>query len=331
MHVADGILSVPVCLTAGGISAAAVGYSIHRLRSEHSDRVVPLTGMTASLIFAGQMLNFPLVGTAVSGHLMGGVLAASLLGPWAACLAMTLVLVVQCFLFADGGVLALGVNVLHMAVVGGIGGYACQQFFRSLLPGGNGGYLVATALASWLAVMAAAALFCLEFALSHAASGFDLGQICTLMVTLHSAIGIGEALITTSAVAFVLRHRPGLLENAETNTTIAGIRNTLVAGVTLAAAMTVFLAPMASSFPDGLEAVAEATGFASLETDGNSSVLDDYEVPTLTGRLESRPAWQWVSVAAAGLGGCLITFGLGFFIARGLRAGQLPGHAVAEK
>src|SRR3974390_2955433 len=118
MHIRDGILSPEVCAAAGLISLAAVGYSLRKLRTDLEDRAVPLTGMLAAVVFAGQMVNFPLIGLPVSGHLLGGVLAATVLGPWAGCLAITLVLVVQAVLFNDGGLVSLGANILNMAVVG---------------------------------------------------------------------------------------------------------------------------------------------------------------------------------------------------------------------
>ncbi|NOX56391.1 MAG: energy-coupling factor ABC transporter permease, partial [Planctomycetes bacterium] len=139
MHIPDGVLSTEVCVATGVVSAGAVGYSLHRMKTALADRTIPLTGMMAALVFAGQMVNFPLGVVPVSGHLLGGVLSAAVLGPWAACVAMTMVLVVQCILFADGGLMALGANVLHMAVVGGLGGYAVYVVIRRWLGGGARG------------------------------------------------------------------------------------------------------------------------------------------------------------------------------------------------
>ncbi|MBT4867922.1 MAG: energy-coupling factor ABC transporter permease, partial [Planctomycetaceae bacterium] len=169
MHVPDGLLSTEVCIAAGVISLGAFGYSLRRLKDSLAERTVPMTGMMAALIFAGQMINFPiaLLGIpSVSGHLMGGVLAAVVLGPWAGCIAVTLVLIVQCLLFADGGLLALGVNVLNMAVVGSLGGYAVFAFVRQRLGNGARGTLAGGIIAAWLSVIAASALFSLQFGLS---------------------------------------------------------------------------------------------------------------------------------------------------------------------
>ena len=130
MHIRDGILSPEVCLATGLISLVAVGFSLRKLRVDMEDRAVPLTGMLAAVVFAGQMVNFPLIGLPVSGHLLGGVLAAVMLGPWAGCLAITLVLVVQAVLFNDGGLMSLGANILNMGVVGAWGGYSIYSLLR---------------------------------------------------------------------------------------------------------------------------------------------------------------------------------------------------------
>ena len=142
MHIPDGYLSPDVCAATGALAAAAVGVSIYKLRDELADRVVPMTGMMAAVIFAGQMVNFQLVVVPVSGHLIGGVLAGLILGPWAGCLALTMVLVVQRFLFSDGGLLSLGANVLHMAVIGSIGGYAVASVVRRFFRNRNVGIIV---------------------------------------------------------------------------------------------------------------------------------------------------------------------------------------------
>lgn len=216
MHIQDGYLSTSVCLATGVLSLGAVGYSLHRMKDSLGERTVPLTGMMGSLIFAGQMVNFP-IGLPVSGHLMGGVLAAAILGPWAGCVAVTLVLVAQWALFSDGGLLALGANVLHMAVIGSIGGYAVMTTVRKLLGGGYRGTVAGSVVAAWLAVLAASAVFCLEFRLSYSAADFDFGNIFTLMVTLHALIGVGEAIITGLVVSVIYQQRADLIDAAQTS------------------------------------------------------------------------------------------------------------------
>src|SRR5579872_1649461 len=185
MHVPDGYLSTEVCLATGVMAASAVGFSVYKLRDGLAERVVPLTGMTAALIFAAQMVNFQLMVVPVSGHLIGGVLAGILLGPWAGCLALTMVLFVQRFLFSDGGLFALGANVLHMAVIGSIGGWAVATLVRRWFRNPNVGLIVGSIVASWVTVVAASACFCLEFRLSHSSRDFQFGNIFALMVALH--------------------------------------------------------------------------------------------------------------------------------------------------
>jgi cobalt/nickel transport system permease protein len=303
MHIADGLLSPEVCAMTGVVSAGAVGYSLYRLRDSLASKTVPLTGMMSAMIFAGQMVNFPL-GTPVSGHLMGGVLASAVLGPWAGLIAMTLVLFVQCAVFADGGWLALGANILHMGVIGSWGGYAVYSLARKLLGDGARGAIAGSVIAAWLSVMAAAALFCPEFWLSHVgrdhASEYPFANIFTLMISFHSLIGIGEAIITGFIVSFVYQQRPDLLYRPDTEPTlVAGTGRFLAAGTITALVVAAFLAPFASEHPDGLEAVAEKIGFDVLSSENETSLLSDYELPMMGSR------FRRVSVSIAGIGGTL--------------------------
>lgn len=320
MHIADGILSTPVCVGAGVVSAGAVSYSLHRLKDSLADRAVPLTGMMSALVFAGQMVNFPLLGAPVSGHLMGGVLAAAVLGPWAGCLAITLVLIVQAVLFADGGLLALGANVLNMAVIGSLGGYAIYSTVRRWLGGTSQAIVIGAVVAAWLSVMAAAALFCVEFGLSHAATeNFQLRNVFTLMVLFHSGIGVGEALITGAVLSFVLGQRPDLLYAPHAAPgAFRRVGRTVIVGTVCALAVAAFFAPFASEFPDGLEAVAERIGFAEF-AQARALVLDDYAVPLPSGD------WQKLSVSLAGVGGTLSVLMIALVLGRLLR---LPASSV---
>ncbi|MEO1999297.1 MAG: energy-coupling factor ABC transporter permease [Planctomycetaceae bacterium] len=327
MHVSDGILSAPVSGVAALASVTAVAISLRQLRDQAADRIVPFTGMMAALIFAGQMVNFPLFGTLVSGHLMGGVLAAVILGPFAGCLALTLVLLVQCLLFADGGLTALGVNTLHMAVLGAMGGYAVYAVGRRILGGGPRAALAAAMAASWLSVMAAAALFCLEFRLSWPHADYDFSKIFTLMTTLHSAIGLGEAVITGVVVSFVLQHRPDLIAADASNTRRAISGRVLVAGSVVALAISAFLAPFASPYPDGLEAVAQRTEFDSLATDSTKAAFAEYTFPPLRPDWQSVPGWQVLSVSLAGVLGTLSVLCLAIVLGRTLR--KTPSNEAA--
>ena len=323
MHIPDGVLSPEVCAGTGVLAAGAVGYSLHRLRQSPSDRTVPLTGMMAAVIFAGQMVNFPisLFGIpAASGHLMGGVLAAAVLGPWAGCLAIFLVLLVQGVLFADGGLLSLGANTLNMAVIGAWGGYGVLSFVRNRFANEARGVIVGVIAASWLSVLAAAALFCGEVWLSWNVPEFDFGSLFTLMVTVHSAIGVGEALITGSIVSFLLLHRRELdfanaIRSKPTGESLAPV---MMTGFVLALVICAFLAPFASGYPDGLETVAAKTSLDARIGEPTALLLSDYAIPLPFADWDQVPAWRMVSVSLAGILGTAAVIVMGFLMGRSL-------------
>lgn len=312
MHIRDGFLTAEVCLGTGVLAIGALGWSVRQLRDSLADRTVPLTGMTASLIFAGQMVNFALPPLTVSGHLLGGVLAAALLGPWAGCVAISLVLMIQLALFYDGGWTVLGANIVNMGLIGTWGGYAIYAALRSLLGTGRSGTLIAAFVASWLSVLAAATVFCLEFWLSHRGQGYDFSQVFGWMVFLHCLIGIGEGLITSMVLGFVMVQRPDLLQStAGTPTALSGVGRFTFAGIVAALGVAAFLAPFASEHADGLEAAAERTGFLDLGRVTRVLFLDDYAIPGLSD-------WPLTSTAAAGIMGTLVvlgaTWGLGMLL-----------------
>ena len=259
MHIADGLLSPEVCIATGMLSAGAVAFSLHQLNSTLSVRTVPLTGMMAALLFAGQMVNFPLIGAPVSGHLLGGVLAAVIVGPWAGCVAVSLVLMVQMALFADGGWLSYGANVLNMGVAGSLGGYGVYAALRSRLTGTRG-VVIGAVLASWVSVLAASSLFCLEFLLSHPHADFDFQRIFVLMTTIHSFVGVGEALICGWVVSAIAVARPDLIYSPGAGRgRLAAVGRFVWAGSMAALVVAAFLSPFASDASDGLEAVGEQT------------------------------------------------------------------------
>jgi len=333
MHIADGIISPEVCAGMAVASAGAVGFSLRQLKKTETTKTIPLTGMMGALVFAGQMVNFPLVVAPVSGHLLGGVLASVILGPWAGCLVVTLVLVVQWALFADGGMVALGVNVFNMGVVGALGGYAVYAGLRRWMPSPRG-TITSAVIAAWLSVLAASTMFCLEFALSGH-HDYSLPNLFALMTTFHSVIGLGEALITGFVLSVVLDQRPDLvygqpsLDIMETETPRPSWQatplRTAVVGLMVALAVAGFLAPFASGYSDGLEAVAEKMGFdAHVDADPQVLVLDEYQVP-----LGSDDSWfmSKLSVSIAGIGGTLAVFAMALLLGRGLKPGTEAGHA----
>ena len=187
MHIPDGFLSNEVCFATAAASAGAVAYSLRRIKGDLAERTIPLTGMMGSLIFAGQMVNFP-IGLPVSGHLMGGVLAGAILGPWAGCIALTMVLVAQWALFSDGGLTALGANILHMSVLGSIGGYAVMAAVRRQFKCAKRGTVIGAVIAAWLSVMAAAALSRQESRGVHLRSDYpDTDEAAARHITVSSA------------------------------------------------------------------------------------------------------------------------------------------------
>ena len=207
LHAPDGFFSVPVALLMWAIAIIAVGVSVQRAGRTFDERAIPLMGVTAAFIFAAQMINFPVVG-GTSGHLLGAVLAAILLGPWAGTLVMTSVIAVQSLLFQDGGLLAMGANIVNMGVIGTMGGYAIYRALCTVLGGEERGRLPAAAVAAWSTVILAAASASLELAISGTTS---LAVVLPAMLGTHLLIGIGEAIITGGALALIRSARPDLL------------------------------------------------------------------------------------------------------------------------
>ena len=207
MHIPDGFLSTGVAVATGAVAAGVIGYSLYKSREELDEKSVPLLAVCAAFIFAAQMLNFPVAG-GTSGHFLGGVLAAVLLGPWLGSLVIALVLLVQCLGFADGGLTALGANVFNMAVIGTVLGYYIFYGIKSVLPKNRTAFLTATGIAAWLSVFLASGAAAVELAVSGTS---PLSVTLPAMLGVHSIIGIGEALITVVVVGLVLAVRPDLV------------------------------------------------------------------------------------------------------------------------
>lgn len=207
MHIPDGFVSVTTAAVTYAASGVAVAYAARRTNAELNERQVPLMGVSAAFVFAAQMLNFHVVG-GTSGHLLGGALVAILLGPWAGTLVITSVLAVQALLFQDGGLLALGANVLNMAVVGVLVGYAAYRALTRLLGSGRLGLYVAGFGAGWLSVVGAALLAAAEIAVSGVLAW---GAVVPAMAGVHALIGIAEGLITVGVLVFLSLARPDLL------------------------------------------------------------------------------------------------------------------------
>jgi cobalt/nickel transport system permease protein len=301
MHIPDGFLSVLVSVIFWILSAAIIALALRRASSQLGEREIPLMGVLAAAIFAGQMLNFTVAG-GTSGHLLGAAIATILLGPWPAILVMTSVVSVQALLFQDGGLLALGANIFNMAIIGVFVSYAVYTLARRLLKGRSWGLGVSGFLAAWSSIVIAALACGLQIALS----GTSPANIALpAMAAIHALIGIGEGLITTAALGFIFAARKDLLHTDAGQT--AGNRGILVAGGAIALGLAA-LSPFASSHPDGLEWVAEQQGFLGNAREAFFRVIPDYSLPGI-----SNPA---LATILAGIIGVVIVFGIAYGIAR---------------
>jgi cobalt/nickel transport system permease protein len=213
MHIPDGFVGAPVSVAAGAVSVAGIAYSLKRAKDTLQERAAPLAGLVAAFIFAVQMLNFP-VAAGTSGHLLGGLLAAVLVGPYAGSICVAVVLVVQALFFADGGLSALGLNVLNMALISTFCGYALFLGARRVLPADRTGVMVAAGIAGAVSVVAASLGFTFEYALGGTGTA-PVTTVGAAMVGVHVLIGIGEAIITALTVGVVLGVRPDLVHGAK--------------------------------------------------------------------------------------------------------------------
>lgn len=301
MHIPDGFLTVPVAAVGWALMIGMVGLALRQTRDTLGERQIPLMGILAAFVFAAQMINFPVAG-GTSGHLLGGTLVAILVGPWAALLVMTSVIAVQGLLFQDGGLLAMGFNVFNMGILSTFVGYALYRWLRRALAAVPRGEWIAVVVGAWAAVETGAIATALELAISGT-SALDVSL--PAMVGVHALIGIGEALITASALAFVRQTRPDLIAGSAQ----APARGSSWIAVGLLIALAVALAsPLASSHPDGLERVAEDKGFMEKAEDAVYEILPDYTVPGIDN--------EKVTTILAGVIGVLIVAGVGYGVAR---------------
>ena len=214
MHMSDGIVNAPTSLFFGVIAIVAVGLCAYKARTELDERTVPLAGLVAAFVFAVQMVNFPIL-PGVSGHLLGGALAAILVGPFTGALCITIVLVVQSLLFADGGVTALGTNITNMALIGVAAGFGTAYLLYKVAGRRRGtvsvaGLGVIAFIAAVVGTVCASMGFVIEYAIGGAAAA-SLGTVAAYMLGTHVLIGIGEGVITAVTVMAVARSRPDLV------------------------------------------------------------------------------------------------------------------------
>lgn len=306
LHIPDGFLSLTISIIFWIITAIIVSLAVKNSQETLKQRQIPLMGIMAAFLFAAQMINFPVAG-GTSGHLLGGALAAIILGPWSGMLVMTSVIGLQALLFQDGGLIAMGGNIFNMGLITcviGYGLYALSQNKSRTIQLGS------IAVASWLSVIASALFTSLQLWLS----GISPARIVfPAMLSVHALIGIGEAMITVAAFSFILQVRPDLIkENIPAKSknlawAIVGILITI--GVVL-------FSPLASTNPDGLERVADDLGFIKLAQDSPLNIFSDYLVPSI--------ANAGFSTILAGVIGIIIVGAITFLIAKKLSAKPTP-------
>jgi cobalt/nickel transport system permease protein len=307
MHIPDGFLDTKVIVATTALSAAGLAAAWKRVHTEVPPQRIPLLGVAAAFVFAAQMLNFPVAG-GTSGHLIGGVLVAVLLGPGAASIVIATVLAVQCFLFADGGLLALGANIFNMALLGVISGYAVFRLLAALLPG-SWGKMIAVAVAAWASVMLGAICCAGELAWSGIVSW---NVVFPAMAGVHALIGAGEATITCMVLAAITVARPDLVQPVPATPARGSVWPMTVFGLVAAAGLVLFVSPFASRWPDGLEKAASTLGFSQHATQYTvaTQVLPDYTVPGIA---------SGAGTVVAGTLGVGLVFGLALLLARMVR------------
>jgi cobalt/nickel transport system permease protein len=302
LHIPENILSIGVALACWVITALVLSLAISRTNKSLGEKQVPLMGVMAAFIFAAQMINFPILG-GTSGHLLGGVLAAILLGPWAGMLVMTAVIAVQALIFQDGGLIAMGANILNMGLITSAIGYG---LYRGVARANRTVRLWVAGFAAWLSVVAGALFTALQIWLSGNA---PLQIVVPAMLGIHILIGIGEALITVAALAFILQSRPELL--GEHSESAKGGRGWVIVGALISVAV-ILISPLASTDPDGLERVAGDLGFLQHAQPAPYQILPDYTLPFLG----ATP----VSTIFAGIIGAAIVGVVIYLLGQGLKA-----------
>lgn len=310
MHVPDGLINAATSAGTGAVAAAGLGVSLRQAGRALADRHLPLAGLTAALLFALQMINFPIL-PGVSGHLMGGALAAILLGPWMGAVVGSVVVIVQALFFADGGISALGINVLNIALVTALVAWPVFRASIRVLPKTRRGAMAAAMVASLASVVAGSFAFVVEYAVGGV-GGAPIDTVLAAMTGVHALIGIGEGLITATALGTVLAVRPDLVEGLsdvavvgdQTAPTGRAVTAFVAVGLAVALSLVVFVAPIASPDPDGLEAVAEQTGLAvAAEEHPIDSPLADYQVSGIDS--------ETTGTIIAGVAGTAVAFAVG--------------------
>jgi cobalt/nickel transport system permease protein len=305
MHIPDGFLDTKTAIATTVLSGTTVAVALRRLHRNLQPSHIPLLGLASSFIFVAQMLNFPIIG-GTSGHMIGAVLAAVLLGPDAAILCLTAVLLIQAFIFADGGIASLGANILNMGGVAVLGGYPVYRVICKLLPG-SGGKIAATVFASWFSIVLAS-IFCAgELAWSGTSAW---AVVFPAMTNIHMIIGIGEGLITGLVIAAIYKTKPVLLETSLISGPLKLKSTPVLYTIIFIIALLLFVTPFVSRWPDGLKSVASAVGFdaRAISVTNTGSLLPGYTIPGV----KDAPT----ATILAGFVGIIVVFISAFIIGR---------------
>jgi len=273
MHVPDGFMNVTMSAATGVISFGTLWAYIRSAKDLIADKFIALTGMMSALIFVLQMINFP-IAAGTSGHLLGGALAVIVLGPRLGLICLSVVVIIQSLLFADGGLSALGVNVLNMAIVTSATSWFIVKYWIKFIGKNKTSIVSVSVLAGILSVVFSSIAFTIQYAIGGTIS-IPVGTVLLAMVTTHFIIGFGEGIITALIITLLIRVRPDLIyayERSDENTTKVSFYGLFIILILLLSLIT----PFASSSPDGLESVAEEFGFT--QTDGIVLLLDNYGI-----------------------------------------------------
>jgi cobalt/nickel transport system permease protein len=312
MHIPDGFLSAGVAAGTWAAGAGTLGWALRAERGDPERVPAGTLGALAGFVFAAQLVNVPLL-PGTSGHLVGGMLAAALVGPWRGLVVMAVVLAVQALLFQDGGVTSFGANLLSMGGAGCIGGHAVASLVSRFLPGGRG-FVAGPVAGAFVGTLVGAAFVASALALSglYPASG-----VLPLVLSLHVPIALLEAALTGAVLGTVLRWRPDLVRGLQAAGVPASRTAPVLGALVVALAVAAFLAPFASPLPDGLESAAERLGFARAARAVWPAVAPGYSVPwAALGR---------AGTALAGVLGTLATAALAWTLSRGLGASRQAG------
>ena len=282
MHVPDGFMNVTMSAATGVISFGTLWAYIRSAKNLIADKFIALTGMMSALIFVLQMINFP-VAAGTSGHLLGGALAVIVLGPRLGLICLSVVVIIQSLLFADGGLSALGVNVLNMAIVTTTTSWFIVKYWIKFIGKNKTSIVTVSVLAGILSVVFSSIAFTIQYAIGGTIS-IPVGTVLIAMVTTHLIIGLGEGIITALIITLLIRVRPDLVyafDRNDKNTTKVSFYGLFIILILLLSLVT----PFASSSPDGLESVAEEFGFT--QTDGIVLLLDDYGISAINNNFVS--------------------------------------------